>query len=105
MVLELRHSCSSGSKFGDAYAPASTAQVTAFDLSKLPTSTQKERNTDEFASFTHDIFGKQLEVFGDFMYANNNNFSQLNGQPLSNATGVIILGTERVDPNTGALVP
>ncbi len=44
------------------------------------------------ASFTHDIFGKQLEVFGDMMYANNNNFSQLNGQPLSNGTGVIIPG-------------
>jgi len=73
-----------------AYNPASFAQVTAFDLAKLPTSTQKQRNTDEFASFTHDIFGKQLEVFGDLMYANNNNFSQLNGQPLSNRTGVII---------------
>jgi hypothetical protein len=34
------------------------AQVTAFDLSKIPTSTQKQRNTDEYASSTHDIFGK-----------------------------------------------
>ena len=76
--------------FAGAYAHATTAQVTAFDLSLLPTSTQKVRNTDEFASFTHDIFGKQLEVFGDIMYVNNNNFSQLNGQPLSNGTGVII---------------
>ena len=90
--------------FAGAYNAASTAQVIAFDLSKIPTSTQKQRNTDEYASFTHDIFGKQLEVFGDMMYANNNNFSQLNGQPLSNATGVVILGTERIDPLTGATV-
>ncbi len=87
-----------------AYTRASTAQVTSFDLTKLPTSTLKERNTDEFASFTHDIFGKQLEVFGDELYSHNSNFQQLNGQPLSNATGVVILGSTRVDPITGALV-
>jgi len=73
-----------------AFVPASTAQVTAFDLSKLPTSTLKVRNTDEYASFTHDICGKQLEAFGDLLFAKNSNFSQLHGQPLSNATGVVI---------------
>ena len=80
--------------------------ILAYDLSTRPTSTQKQRNTDEYASFTHDIFGKQLEVFGDMMYANNNNFSQLNAQPLNNGTGVVILGTMRVDPlnPTGPLI-
>ncbi len=78
--------------FAGIYDPATTADVTAFDLSKIPTSTQKQRNTDMFGSFTHDIFGKQLEVFGDLMYANNNNYLQLNGQPLSNRTGVVIPG-------------
>jgi iron complex outermembrane receptor protein len=75
------------------------------DLSKLPTSTLGINNTDAYGSFNHQIFGKQLEIFGNFMYANNHNFSQLNAQPLSNGTGVIILGSQRVDPATGDLIP
>ncbi len=90
------------------YTPASTVQVFGFDLSKVPTSTLEQRNTDLLGSFTHDIFGKQLEVFGDVMYANNNNFSQLNGQPLSNRTGVVVPGfalvTNPANP-MGPLVP
>jgi len=89
--------------FAGAFNTATDAQVTAFDLSKIPTSTQKQRNTDEYASFTHDIFGKQLEVFGDIMYVNNNNFSQLNGQPLSNGTGVVIPAGGAANP--GVLNP
>jgi iron complex outermembrane receptor protein len=91
-----------------AYATATFNQIlTGFDLSKFPTSTLKQRDTDEFASFTHDIFGKQLEVFGDLLYAQNSNFSQLNAQPLSNATGVVILGSLRVNPlnPSGPLIP
>ncbi len=76
-----------------------------FDLSKLPTSTIDISNTNAYASMTHQIFGKQLEIFGDFLYAHNHNESFLNGQPLNNGTGVIILGSEKVDPNTGLLVP
>ena len=76
-----------------------------FDLSKLPTSTLGIENTDAYGSFNHQVFGKQLELFGNFMYANNHNFSQLNAQPLSNGTGVIILGSQRVDPATGDLIP
>ena len=72
------------------YSAASLAEVTAFDLSKIPTSTQKVRNTDEYASFTHDICGKQLEAFGDLLFAKNSNSSFLNAQPLSNNTGVVI---------------
>ena len=68
-----------------------------FDLSKLPTSTLDISNTNAYASMTHQIFGKQLEVFGDFLYAHNHNESFLNGQPLSNGTGVIILGSEQVN--------
>ncbi len=76
-----------------------------FDLSKLPTTTVDISNTNAYASFTHQIFGKQLELFGDFLFAHNHNQSFLNGQPLNNGTGVIILGSERVDPTTGLLVP
>ncbi len=77
----------------------------AFDLSKLPTSTLDISNTDAYASVEHQIFGKQLEFFSNFLYAKNHNESFLNGQPLSNGTGVIILGSQRVDPNTGNLIP
>jgi iron complex outermembrane receptor protein len=62
-------------------------------------------NTNAYASFTHQIFGKQLELFGDFLYANDHNLNFLNAQPLSNGTGVVILGSTRVDPLTGGLVP
>jgi len=74
-----------------------------FDLSKLPTTTLDIHNTDAYASMEHQFFGKQLEFFGNFLYAHNTNESFLNGQPLNNGTGVIILGSQRVlvDPNTG----
>ena len=85
--------------------PTGNVVGNAFDLSKVPTSTQQERNVDEYASFTHQIFGKQLEVFGELLYASNNNFSQLNAQPLATSDGIIILGSFRVDPTTGNIVP
>lgn len=91
---------SATSMFSDAallgtYDPHSTAFITggvapAFNPNLKPTLTLKERNTSEIASFTHDIFGKQLEVFGDMMFASNDNWSQLNGQPVNTTTGVNI---------------
>jgi iron complex outermembrane receptor protein len=89
----------------DAYRPSSLDEILSYDLSQLPTSTLDISNTSAYASFTHKICGDGLEAFGSFMYAHNHNESRLNAQPLSNNTGVIILGTERVDPNTGELVP
>jgi iron complex outermembrane recepter protein len=72
------------------YNPVSQGVITAFDLSKLPTSTLIQSNQNVIASFTHQIYGKRLELFGDFLYAYNHNQSQLNGQPLSNNTGIVI---------------
>lgn len=86
------------------YNPASFGTITSFDLSTLPTVTQAQRGTSVNASFTHDIFGKQLELFGDFLYSHNVSWVQLNAQPLSNGTGVVILGSFRIDPITGAVV-
>ncbi|HEX8280162.1 MAG TPA: TonB-dependent receptor plug domain-containing protein, partial [Chthoniobacterales bacterium] len=92
-----------------AYDLSSQAAVQAFDLTTLPTSTIDQSRHNALASFNHQIFGKQLELFGDFLFAKTHNQLYLNGQPLSNATGVLILGTQRVllDPETGAamLVP
>jgi iron complex outermembrane recepter protein len=72
------------------YNVASTAQVTSFDLSTKPTSVIEQSNQNVIASFTHDIFGKRLELFGDFLYAYDHNTSFLNAQPLSNNTGIVI---------------
>ncbi len=88
-----------------AYDQVSFGQILAFDLSKLPTSTLDISNTNAYASVEHQIFGKQLELFSNFLYAKNHNESFLNGQPLNNGTGVIILGSQRVDPVSGLLVP
>jgi iron complex outermembrane receptor protein len=76
--------------------PAGTLQT--FNLSLFPTNTQDQNSTNAIGSVTHQIFGKQLEFFGDFLYTHNHNSSVLNAQPLSNATGVLILGTRRVNP-------
>jgi len=87
-----------------AYHVVTQATITSFDLSTIPNSTLDQQRTNINASMSHQIFGKQLELFGNIMYANNHSESFLNAQPLSNGTGVIILGTQRVDPNTGLLV-
>ncbi len=88
-----------------AYNPSDLGTVLGFDLSKLPTSTLDIQNTSAYGDFNHQIFGKQLELFGNFLYAHNHNLSFLNSQPLSNGTGVLILGSMKVDPETGNLVP
>jgi iron complex outermembrane receptor protein len=95
-----------GGGFGDpnmhgSYTPVSGAFVAGYDLSKIPTSTLDVSDTNAYASFTHQIFGKQLEIFGDFLYTHNHNLSFLNAQPISNASQppVTILGSMRVDPN------
>jgi iron complex outermembrane recepter protein len=87
-----------------AYHVVTQATITSFDLSTIPNSTLDQQRTNINASLSHQIFGKQLELFGNIMYANNHSESFLNAQPLSNGTGVIILGSQRVDPNTGLLV-
>src|ERR1043166_9159227 len=86
------------------YHMVSQATITSFYLSTLPNSTLDQQRTNINASLSHQIFGKQLELFGNVMYANNHSESFLNAQPLSNGTGVIILGSFRVDPNTGTIV-
>ena len=87
-----------------AYTQVPQATITSFDLSTKPNSTLDQQRTNINTSFSHQIFGKQLELFGNMMYANNHSESFLNAQPLSNGTGVIILGSFRVDPATGTTV-
>jgi iron complex outermembrane receptor protein len=82
--------------------------VLNYNLARVPTSTLDTSRTNVIASFAHQVFGKQLELFGNFMYSNSDYRSFLNAQPLSNATGVIIppghVGTDQ-DPNSPTYDP
>ena len=84
-----------------SYTNVPTSFIHTYDLSQRPTSTLDVSDTNAYASFTHQIFGKQLEVFGDFLYTHNHNLSFLNAQPISNTSQppVIILGSIRNNPN------
>jgi iron complex outermembrane recepter protein len=88
-------------------APAGTGPggIQSYDLSRIPTSTLDLSSTTAYTSFLHKICGEQLEAFGNFLFAHNHSENDLNAQPLNNGSGVVILGTMRVDPNTGLLVP
>lgn len=88
-----------------AYDNVPLGQVLSFDLSKLPTSTLDIANTNAYASVEHQIFGKQLEIFSNFLFAKNHNQLFLNGQPLNNTTGVIILGSQKVNVNYDPTMP
>ncbi len=71
--------------------PNGRAVSHTFDLSRLPTSTLLENNQSFIAAFTHQLAGKRLELFGDFLYANNHNEAFLNSQPVNTAgIGVVI---------------
>jgi iron complex outermembrane receptor protein len=87
------------------YRPASFAEVTSYNLTLETTDTLDQSNTDAYASFDHKICGNQLEAFGSFMFSHHHSEQDLNAQPLSNGTGVVIPSDFNVDPNTGALVP
>jgi iron complex outermembrane receptor protein len=75
---------------GLPYNSTPQSVITGFNLSTQPTSTLDIANTNAYTAFSHQIFGKQLEFFGDFLYTRNHSSSYLNAQPLSNGTGVIV---------------
>jgi iron complex outermembrane receptor protein len=72
------------------YRTATFGEVLSFDLAQRPTSTLDTSRTNVVVSASHQIFGKQLELFGNFLYSNSDYQSFLNAQPLNNGTGVII---------------
>jgi len=55
----------------------------SFNLALRPTLTLDTARTNVVASATHQIFGKQLEIFGNFLFQNADFQSFLNGQPVS----------------------
>src|SRR4029077_11511831 len=86
------------------YRPSDFGEVTAYNLTLRTTDTLDQSVTHAYTSFIQKICGDQLEAFGSFLFIHNKSESFLNGQPLSNATGVLIpsaLNFAGVDPNTG----
>jgi outer membrane receptor protein involved in Fe transport len=77
--------------------------VLNFNLANIPTSTLDTARTSVIASFNHQIFGKTLEIFGNFLYSNSDYQSFLNAQPVTTAGGVII-PPGNADPANGPIV-
>jgi len=90
------------------FGTGSNVDVLQYNLGKRPTSTLDTARTNVIASASHQIFGKALEIFGNFLYSNSDYQSFLNAQPLSNATGVVVaaghVGTD-LDPNSPTYDP
>src|SRR5262249_13605972 len=51
-----------------------------------------ENNQNAIASFTHQLFGKRLELFGGLLWTNNHNQIYLNGQPISGGSLTLLPG-------------
>ncbi len=66
------------------YKPVTFTQDISFNLANIPTSTLDTSRTNVIATASHQIFGKQLEIFGNFLYSNSDYRSQLNAQPINN---------------------
>jgi iron complex outermembrane recepter protein len=66
------------------YTPVTPNQQAALNLGTRPTSTLDTARTNLIASADHQIFGKQLEIFGNFLYYRADYQSFLNAQPLNN---------------------
>ncbi len=69
--------------------PGHTAQeqetflANRFNIGRVPTSVLIQFNQNALAAFSHEIIGKRLELFGNFLYADNRSASTLNAQPLT----------------------
>jgi iron complex outermembrane receptor protein len=72
------------------YQPVDAGTGFRFNLSNIPGSTLDESRTNVLVSARHQIFGKQLEIFGNFLYSRSDFQSFLNAQPLSIFTGIVI---------------
>jgi hypothetical protein len=71
------------------YHMVTNALVTSFALWHIPNSTLDQQRTNINASLSHQIFGKQLELFGNLMYANNHSNNFLRGSQCNpNSSGV-----------------
>jgi iron complex outermembrane receptor protein len=86
------------------YRPSNQAEFLNYDISKVPTSTLDSARTNAVASASHQVFGKKLELFGNFLYSNSDTQLVLNAQPVSTGGGVIIPAgrvglTDVDDPN------
>ena len=76
----------------------STAVTNGFDLSKNTSVTLDQNRLNFIGTFERDLIGKYVQAFADVLYSSVYAQSQLNAQPLSNATGVVIPATAPYNP-------
>jgi iron complex outermembrane receptor protein len=73
------------------YASVPSSQVRqGFNLANKTYVTLQDERYQYFASANHEIYGKEMELYGDFMYTDSKNSYQLNGQPFTVYDGVVI---------------
>ena len=68
----------------------STAAAGGFNLANATDVTLDQNRFNFFASADRDLIEKHVVAFADFLYASNYSQSQLNAQPLSTNTGIIL---------------
>ncbi len=68
----------------------STIAAGGFNLANATDVTLDQNRTNVFASADRELIGNHVVAFTDFLYASNYSQSQLNAQPLSTNTGVVL---------------
>ncbi len=86
-----------------AVGATSTRATNGFDLSRATTITLDQNRLNVFASGDRQLIGNHVVAFVDFLYASNYSQSQLNAQPLSNNTGVVIPAGAPFNPFAGTI--
>ena len=71
-------------------ATTSTAASTGFNLANATTLTLDQNRLNVFSSADRQLFGDHMVAFADFLYASNYSQSQLNAQPVSTNTGLVV---------------
>ena len=74
-----------------------------FNLANATDVTLDQNRTNVFASADRQLIGNHVVAFADFLYASNYSQSQLNAQPLSTNTGVVIPQFAPFNPFEGTL--
>ena len=88
---------------GTTVANSSSVTVAGFDLSQATNITLDQTRLSVIASADRQLYGKHLVAFADFLYTSNYSQSQLNAQPISNATGVVIPAGSPFNPFTSTI--
>ena len=73
------------------YNPSSSGLAsTGFNLANATVLTLDQNRLNVFSSADRQLFGEHMVAFADFLYASNYSQSQLNAQPVSTNTGLVV---------------